>query len=156
MAAHRADELRQLKNQVAQIRREHRVATSEPRTGDAPPPTAEASEPATADPRIPVSGTYYGLSRQRGTPTEVNKDYSIEMTFSSAGSSVSYPTLGCRGSLTPLGFRADARTYRETIESGHCDSGGMWQVQVHGTTLSAFWELPSVPYSVSAVLEKSG
>jgi hypothetical protein len=155
VAAHRADELRQLKRQVAELRHEPPVANREPGTVNTPPHAEEASEPSTADPRIPASGTYYGLARQRGTPTEVNKDYSIEMTFSSAGSSVAYPTLGCRGSMTPLGFRGDARTYRETIESGHCDSGGIWQVQVDGTTLSAYWELPAASYSVSAVLEGS-
>jgi hypothetical protein len=151
-AAHRADEIDELRREVKALRRDRADGGGHEATPSPLPPPSE--EPGnSADSRIPVSGTYYGRALQRGTPADVNKDYPLAMTFSSAGSRVSYPSLGCEGTLLPAGFEGDARVYRETIESGHCDSGGTWKVRVDGTTLAASWSLESASYVVDAVLE---
>lgn len=152
VAAHRADEVHQLQKQVSALKREQAGSTTgaEGEAGAAQGETARS-----ADSRIPASGTYSGQAEQRGTPARVNKDYPLEMTFSSSGSYVSYPTLGCAGSLHPLGFDGPDRLYAETITSGHCDSGGTWHVRVDDeTTLQGSWSLPSSSYSVTAVLER--
>ena len=58
-----------------------------------PKPTKTITASSAEDSRIPASGTYSGQAEQRGKPMSLNKDYSMTMTFSSAGSSVSYPAL---------------------------------------------------------------
>ena len=94
-------------------------------------PGAEAAAPAAGVPGgaefAPAEGTYSGTLSQRGTRRS-DRDYPVEMTFSSQGSTVAYPTLGCRGTLTPTGNSAGARVYRETITSGRCDPTGTWYV----------------------------
>lgn len=102
----------------------------------------EAAEPnaqsevstETINSRIPASGSYGGEAQQRGTPTRINKNYPMQMSFSSGGSRIMYPTLGCEGVLQPLGFQGASRAYEEKITSGHCDSGGTWLVHVDGPT----------------------
>ena len=86
-----------------------------------------AQDPAGGPEFAPASGTYSGTLSQRGTRRS-DRDYPVEMTFSSQGSTVAYPTLGCRGTLTPTGNSAGARVYRETITSGRCDPMGTWYV----------------------------
>ena len=105
-------------------------------------PAAEPSDPASSEPATtgqdapdgensnevaPAAGTYSGTLVQRGT-RQSDRDYEVQMTFSSTGSTVSYPALGCRGTLTPTGNQNGARVYREHITSGGCDSPGTWLV----------------------------
>lgn len=147
-AAHHADQIRQLQKEVAALKRS-REAT--PETTE-PQAQSEADTEA-ADSRIPASGSYGGQARQRGAPAGVNKNYPMQMSFSSSGSRVIYPTLGCGGVLQPLGFQGESRVYKEEVTSGHCDSGGTWLVHVDGpTTIEAAWSLPSASYTVTAVL----
>ena len=75
----------------------------------------------------PAAGTYSGILSQRGTRRS-DRDYPVEMTFSAQGSTVEYPTLGCRGTLTPTGNSDGARVYREVITAGRCDATGTWYV----------------------------
>lgn len=75
----------------------------------------------------PAAGTYYGLLSQSGTQ-QSDQSLRVAMSFSSTGSYVDYPTLGCSGTLTPTGNRSGARVYRETITSGQCDPTGTWYV----------------------------
>lgn len=75
----------------------------------------------------PAAGTYYGVLSQRGT-AHSDRDLRVAMSFSSTGSYVEYPSLGCSGTLTPTGNRSGARVYRETITSGQCDPTGTWYV----------------------------
>lgn len=150
VAAHHADEVQQLRKQVSSLKRE---------SGGSPAPVPAAPvQTATApseDPRIPASGTYSGQAAQRGTPARVNKDFPLDMTFASTGSYVSYPTLGCHGTLRPIGFAGEDRVYEEEITAGHCDSGGTWHVRVDSvTSLAASWTLPSASYTVSATLSR--
>jgi hypothetical protein len=127
-----------------------------------PPPakslTARPTETASTgsnDGRIPASGTFSGQAQQRGQPASVNQDFQMAITFSSAGSSVSYPTLGCYGRLTPTGFAGQARVYTETITSGPCDTGGTWSVKLDGETqVEAHWSLRTANYTVAAVLTR--
>lgn len=145
VAAHHADQIRQLQKEVTALKHERATAT------DAVP-QIEAG-PEAADVRIPESGTYSGEARQRGAPTNINKDYPVQMSFSSTGSQISYPALGCAGELRPVGFDGSNRVYEEQITSGHCDDGGTWLVHVDGpTTLEAAWSLPSASYTVTATL----
>lgn len=147
-AAHQADQIRQLQKEVAALAH---------RQGPAPAPAGGDGQPEAggeaSDPRIPASGVYGGEGRQRGTPARVNKDYPVTMSFSSTGSHVAYPTLGCEGLLLPRGFAGTSRVYEEQIVSGHCDDGGTWLVQVDDSTmLEAAWSLPSATYTVTALL----
>lgn len=106
-------------------------ATSAP----TPTPPQPAPEP-TDEPDVfengvnmiaPAAGTYSGLLYQRGTE-QSDQSLQVAMSFSSTGSYVDYPTLGCSGTLTPTGNRSGARVYRETITSGQCDPTGTWYV----------------------------
>jgi len=102
--------------------------------------------------RVPVSGTYSGIGAERGS---ANKDIKVVMAFSSAGSSVSYPTLDCFGRLVPKGFEGGRRIYLERITAGRCDQGGLWRVKVSGPKrLEALWSLASANYTVSVVLQR--
>lgn len=148
-AAHRADQIRQLQREVAAMKKRDRAGSAERPSSQSQPEVAVEG----ADSRIPVSGSYSGEGRQRGTPGALNKDYPIQMIFSSTGSHVAYPTLDCEGLLRPLGFEGSSRVYEEQITSGHCDSGGTWLVHVDDpTTLEAVWSLSSATYTVTAVL----
>ena len=150
---------------------QQRVKTLESQTGKQTPPTTEKVVPPPAkllasaptgtaptgpnDSRIPASGTFSGQAQQRGQPASVNQDFQMAMTFSSAGSSVSYPTLGCYGRLTPTGFAGRDRVYTETMTSGPCDTGGTWYVKVDGETqVEAHWSLSTANYTVAAVLTR--
>ena len=78
----------------------------------------------------PDSGVYTGYLSQRGTTSgRQDRDYTVEMTFSSGGSSVRYPSLGCSGTLSPQGDSGDARVYSERISSGNCDPSGTWTIK---------------------------
>jgi len=149
-AAHRSEAIRELRGEVAALKRQAKSSPTEP----IPAQTSTAADAAgKADGRIPASGTYYGQAEQRGARASVNKDYPVNMTFSSSGSSVEYPTLECAGILRPLGFDGPDRLYEEEIESGHCDDGGLWRVYVEGASqLVATWSRPSSDYTVAAVL----
>lgn len=146
-AAHHADQIRQLQKEVAALKRGQAAP-------EAAGPNAQSEVSTEAvDSRIPASGSYGGEAQQRGTPTRINKNYPMQMSFSSGGSQVMYPTLSCEGVLQPLGFQGESRVYEEKITSGHCDSGGTWLVHVDGlTTIEAAWSLPSASYTVSATL----
>jgi hypothetical protein len=148
-AERRADEVRDLRREVAALRRQREPAAAS--SAAAPAPVT-----ATADPRVPSSGTYWGAARQRGEPADrYDKDYPLEMTFSASGSYVRYPALACEGTLRPIGFDGNFRVYEESISSGHCDTGGTWHVLVEDSTqLSVTWARPAATYTVSAVLER--
>lgn len=147
-AAHRGDEIRQLQREVKTLK-------SRPPAGRAQRIESGPTHEPTTDSRIPASGTYVGEALQRGTPARVDKDYPVQMTFSSTGSYVAYPTLGCEGRLQPTGFDGDDRVYEEQITAGHCDDGGTWLVHVEGpTTLEAAWFLSSASYAVTAVVDR--
>ena len=112
---------------------------------DSPMPSPTEPEP-TADPDImregenliaPAAGTYSGVLFQRGTQ-QSDQSVEVAMGFSSTGSYVDYPTLGCSGTLTPTGNQDGARVYRETITAGQCDPTGTWFVtRGSDTTISA-------------------
>jgi len=146
-AAHHADQIRQLQKEVAALKRGQTAP-------EAAEPNAQSEVSTEAvDSRIPASGSYGGEAQQRGTPTRINRNYPMQMSFSSGGSRVMYPTLGCEGVLQPLGYQGESRVYEEKITSGHCDSGGTWLVHVDGsTTIEAAWSLSSASYTVSATL----
>ncbi len=103
----------------------------------------------------PETGTYVGWGDQRSlSGTSLDKGYQVEMTFSSSGSTVRYPDLGCAGRLRPDGFDGDARVYYEEISTGSCDDGGGWKVVVTGPShLEATYSPPSGKYIVVADLE---
>lgn len=149
-ASRRAEAIRELRNEVTALKRQARAAATRPVVVE----SSQVEDSSQADAGgVPASGTYFGHAEQRGEPAAVNKDYPIEMVFSSTGSSVSYPTLGCDGSLRPLGFDGPDRLYEETIESGKCDNGGVWRVYVESDArLVATWSLPSAEYRVAAIL----
>lgn len=152
--ARQAEQIRQLKEEA---KRSGEAAT---RTVTVPsevspttvPPTP--SSPTRSDPRIPESGTYRGYVSQRGARGDTAKDYEMSMTFSSQGSYVSYPSLGCNGTLRPTGFSGDARVYREVITEGHCDRGGTWKVTAAGRSIDAVWELATTDYVVAGTLTR--
>jgi hypothetical protein len=143
-----------------------KLKTLEAQTGKHPAATVEKPTPPPVTPvtpapiglgdsRIPASGTFTGQAQQRGEPASVNQDFEMAMTFSSAGSSVSYPTLACYGRLTPAGFSGQDRVYTETITSGPCDTGGTWYVKVDSATqIEAQWSLNTASYTVAAVLTR--
>lgn len=106
----------------------------------------------------PASGTYRGSADQRGTGSRgqsVDRSYPVRMRFSSYGSSVVYPSLGCGGTLRPAGFSGGRRVYREIITYGGCDSGGTWKVLVSSSRrLQATWTRRGTDYIVSAILTR--
>lgn len=116
------------------------------------------ASPSNSNPggQVPDSGTYTGVGRQRSaSKSSLNKDYPVEMSFSSSGSSISYPTLDCSGTLRPDGFSDGRRVYRESITSGRCDDGGTWLVLVvSGTRLVANWSIAGRDYTVKATLTR--
>jgi hypothetical protein len=148
--ARRSAAIHELRKEVASLKRQSRASHPSPVAVESSP----ADETSAGDAgMVPASGTYFGQAEQRGARASVNKDYPIDMTFSAAGSSVNYPTLDCEGSLRPLGFDGPDRLYEETIEAGHCDSGGVWRVYVESDSrVAATWSLPTVDYRVAAVL----
>ena len=94
----------------------------------APSPSTSATQVG-ASSTAPVAGTYTGVLRQRGTTGgQRDQDFPVEMTFSASGSTVNYPSLGCRGTLTPTGDADGARVYLETITAGGCEPTGTWNV----------------------------
>jgi len=152
-AARQQDAINDLQHQVSALEsqsgKQAQTTTGAATPSGYPGPAA----PSTGDSRIPASGTYSGQAQQRGEPVARNIDFPVTMTFSSAGSSISYPTLGCDGTLHPAGFAGPDRVYTETITSGHCDNGGTWYVKVDSPTqLQALWSLSSVNYTVAAAL----
>lgn len=77
----------------------------------------------------PESGIYSGVLSQRGTRGgRADQDYTVIMTFSSTGSTVDYPGLGCSGTLAPQGDADGVRVYRETLTTGRCDPTGTWYI----------------------------
>jgi hypothetical protein len=124
-------------------------------TGTKPRTGSDATTSSGANRRVPASGTYAGVARQRGARASTNKTYPISMTFSSSGSNVSYPDLGCTGRLVPAGFIGRARVYREEITAGPCDSGGTWRVRpLSARRLRAGWTLATQDYAVIAALRR--
>ena len=102
---------------------------------DSPSPAPPQPEP-TNEPDImrgeenliaPAAGTYSGVLFQRGTE-QSDQSVEVAMGFSSTGSYIDYPALGCSGTLMPTGNQDGARVYRETITSGQCDPTGTWFV----------------------------
>jgi hypothetical protein len=154
-AAHEQDAITSLQQKVKTLEAQT-GKQPQPSTGKAVTAPTVAPAPTGAIPdagRIPSSGTYSGQAQQRGEPTLINRDFPMTMSFSSAGSSVSYPTLGCYGTLSPNGFAGQDRVYTEIITSGRCDSGGTWYVKVdNATQVEARWSLSTVGYTVAAVL----
>ncbi|HHX86344.1 MAG TPA: hypothetical protein GX694_13690, partial [Actinomycetales bacterium] len=104
----------------------------------------------------PSSGSYTGTLQQRGTSsTRQDRDYAVEMTFSSGGSSVRYPGLGCAGTLVPRGDSGVDRIYREEIHTGRCDDGGTWTVtRVGDGRLDVNYEAPTGRYVVTGTLTR--
>lgn len=96
-------------------------------TSASSPASSPEPRPWSASDAAPDGGTYTGVVTQRGTQ-RTDTDYEVTMTFTSAGSRVNYPSLGCTGTLQPTGDVDGARVYRETITSGPCDQGGAWYV----------------------------
>ena len=104
---------------------------------------------------IPAPGVYTGTGIQRSADSGTETELAIRMAFSSSGSTVDYPTLGCTGTLVPDGFSGGDRIYREQITSGSCDRDGRWAVTVLAdAALQAQWTLPSGKYTVSARLTR--
>ncbi len=105
-------------------------STATPTPTPAPTPT----QTPTATGVRPEAGTYTGLAHQRAlSGTASDMDYDVEFTLSSSGSTVRYPSLGCSGTLRPVGWRDNgARLYIEETVSPGCDSGGTWAVTVRG------------------------
>lgn len=103
----------------------------------------------------PDSGTYSGVLSQRGTRRS-DQDFSVSMTFSSQGSTVDYPSLGCSGTLSPSGDSAGARVYSETITSGRCDQSGTWYVTrgADGDSLSVEYRAVRSDYVVVGQLTR--
>lgn len=120
-----------------------------------PPPAASPSSAAPSGTELaPTAGTYSGTLSQRGT-RRTDRDYLVEMTFSSQGSTVEYPTLGCRGTLTPTGNSDGSRVYRETITSGRCDATGTWRVtKGSDTAISAEYQPTGADYVVVGQLTR--
>lgn len=119
-----------------------------------PSGTASATSPraSSSAKRPPGTGTYSGIGIQHGDNPD---DFRISMTFSSAGSTIEYPDLGCSGTLQPAGYDGTRRVYRERITSGPCDQGGNWKVHVASTTrVTASWSRPTGGYTVTARLTR--
>lgn len=122
------------------------------KSGPTPSPTPKKGPQAH---KVPASGTYTGKAAQRGAASGINKDYPVTMSFSAAGSTVSYETLDCFGNLIPQGFDGRWRLYSEQITSGHCDQGGTWRVRVDAPReLEAKWSSPASNYTVAVVLTR--
>lgn len=136
-------------------------ATTPADTGSPTSPTSPSSQTTSAAPRpwsasdaAPDGGTYSGVVTQRGTQ-RTDTDYEVTMTFTSAGSRVTYPTLGCTGTLQPAGDVDGARVYRETITSGTCDRGGTWYVTRQDTNaVSAEYRPAARDYTVQGQLTR--
>jgi hypothetical protein len=77
------------------------------------------------------------------------------MTFSGAGSTVTYESLDCFGDLKPIGFDGAWRVYTELITRGHCTNGGTWRVHVVGPReIETSWRSGAASYTVTAVLTR--
>jgi hypothetical protein len=123
-------------------------------TGPSAPTSSPAPRPWSASDAAPDGGTYTGVVTQRGTQ-RTDTDYEVTMTFTSAGSRVSYPTLGCTGTLQPTGDVDGTRVYRETITSGTCDRGGTWYVTRQDTNaVSAEYRPATGDYTVQGQLTR--
>lgn len=122
-AARQAEQIKQLQQQVDAANGAE--GGQQPAPAPAPPAVnAPAAQPPVTG-RVPSSGTYTGYGNQRGlTGSGADKSYSVEMVFSSGGSSIRYPSLSCAGRLQPVGFDQGRRVYRENMTTGHCDNNG--------------------------------
>lgn len=102
----------------------------------------------------PAAGNYGGQLVQRG-PGQSDYAVDVRMSFSSAGSGVSYPNSGCRGALIPMGDQGGARVYREEIYSGACDPTGTWLItRGSDTGISAEYQPPTGEYMVEGRLTR--
>lgn len=153
-AARQAEQIKQLQQQVDAANGAE--GGQQPAPAPAPPAVnAPAAQPPVTG-RVPTSGTYTGYGNQRGlTGSGADKSYSVEMVFSSGGSSIRYPSLSCAGRLQPVGFDQGRRVYRENMTTGHCDNNGTWLITVDSDTkLSATYRPPSGRYVVAADLTR--
>lgn len=120
-----------------------------------PTPAQPATPPQPGENMIaPAAGNYGGLLVQRG-PGQSDYAVDVRMSFSSAGSGVSYPNSGCRGALIPKGDQGGARVYREEIYSGACDPTGTWLItRGSDTGISAEYQPPAGEYIVEGRLTR--
>lgn len=120
-----------------------------------PTPGQPATPPQPGENMIaPAAGNYGGQLVQRG-PGQSDYAVDVRMSFSSAGSGVSYPNSGCRGALIPMGDQGGARVYREEIYSGACDPTGTWLItRGSDTGISAEYQPPAGEYIVEGRLTR--
>ncbi|MCD2261525.1 hypothetical protein K3888_02310 [Dietzia aurantiaca] len=123
--------------------------------GEPTPPGQPATPPQPGENMIaPAAGNYGGQLVQRG-PGQSDYAVDVRMSFSSAGSGVSYPNSGCRGALIPTGDQGGARVYREEIYSGACDPTGTWLItRGSDTGISAEYQPPAGEYIVEGRLTR--
>jgi len=77
------------------------------------------------------------------------------MTFGDDVVRVSYPDLGCTGTLTADGLDGRRRVYLEHIDRGTCDRDGTWRILRRSRhEISAAWSYPRDRYTVTAVLRR--
>lgn len=153
-SARQSERIKQLERDLREQKHSSRVDRT-PAAEQMPIPT---TPPRSSDAThlVPDSGSYEGMARQRGARSAISKNYNVTMVFSSGGSFVNYPSLGCEGRLVPDGFDGDRRVYRERITSGHCDRNGTWKITVKSPdALSAEWTLSSQDYIVVAELSRA-
>lgn len=103
----------------------------------------------------PQAGRYAGSATQRSLFDSQTRTYRLELSFAAGASTVSYPELGCRGTLTPTGWRGQARIYAEQITDGGCDQGGTWLVLVlDDTRVTAVYSPAGGRYLTDALLTR--
>lgn len=156
-AARQAEEIKALKAQVDGQKAGSGTQAQAPAPQAAPAPQQPAAAPVQVEQgRVPTSGTYTGVGVQRGLASGTrDKSYGVEMVFSSGGSTIRYPELGCSGRLRPAGFDDGRRVYREQMSAGHCDDGGTWLLTVRSDSrVSATYRPPTGRYVVSADLTR--
>ena len=155
-AAEAARQSEQIKALEKQLEAKNNPPAAPP--AQAPQPAGGQAQAPSNSPagRVPTSGTYAGTGHQRGLAgTAADKSYGIEMVFSSGGSTIRYPDLGCSGRLQPAGFDQGRRVYREQMNAGRCDNGGTWLVSVDSDArISGTYRPPSGRYVVSAELTR--
>lgn len=153
-AARQAEEIKSLKAQVDSQKGGAGVAAQAPAPAQAQAPAG--GQARVEQGRVPTSGTYTGVGVQRGLAGGTrDKSYNVEMVFSSGGSTIRYPDLGCFGRLRPSGFDNGRRVYREDMSGSRCDDGGTWLVTVNNDVrVSATYRPPTGRYVVSAELSR--
>jgi hypothetical protein len=134
-------------------------AVASPDDGEAaaePAPTPASSSGRASSPPSwsPAYGTYTGLGHQRSAGGAQTDQYTVVMSFSSSGASVSYPDLQCSGRLAPRGGDGGSRVYAERIRRGSCREG-RWTVRgLAGGDLVVDWRADDGAYRVTGRLAR--